>query len=521
MDKSWMSETNRLSKRYVDGVNLFLEFARAHTGSEVIRCPCRECLNIEEKKFDVVESHLYAKGISQSYTRWINHGEQIVGGYSHDTSEDVVKEANVVDDDSDGDDIFDILEDVHRAMFTTTKASEERNESNQTLEGDGTAFYKLLKDAQCELYPGCKKFSALSFIVELLHLKVTNHWSNKSFDMLLKLLTKCSPNANIPSCYSEANKKLHGLGLGYNSIHACKYDCALFWKEYEGADFCPECGESRWKRKDDKDKGIPHKVLRYFPLTPRLKRMYVSRHIAEDMRWHKEKRVDNEGVMRHPADSVVWKQFDSLYPWFAKDPRNIRSGLTTDGFNPFGSIGNSYSMWLIVLMPYNLPPWRCMKESSFMMSLLIPGRNAPNRDIDVYMQPLIAKLKELWEQGVDTYDAFSREVFRLHASILWTINDFLVYANLSGWSTRGYAACPVCKEDKSSHRLRNKICYIGHRRFLPQTHHWRKSKAFNGKVEKRFKPVEQSGYDILQQVNGLKNLRHRKCPEHKMKKRKK
>ncbi|KAK9143030.1 hypothetical protein Syun_012430 [Stephania yunnanensis] len=257
--------------------------------------------------------------------------------------------------------------------------------------------------------------------------------------MLLKLLTKCFPNANIPSCYLEANKKLHGLGLGYNSIHACKYDCALFWKEYEGYDFCPECGESRWKRKDDKDKGIPHKVLHYFPLTPRLKRMYVSRHIAEDTRWHKEKQVDNEGVTRHPADSVVWKQFDSLYPWFAKDPRNIRLGLTTDGFNPFGSIGNSYSMWPIVLMLYNLPLWRCMKESSFIMSLLIPGRNAPSRDIDVYMQPLIAKLKELWEQGVDTYDAFSREVFRLHASILWTMNDFLVYANLSGWSTRGYA----------------------------------------------------------------------------------
>ncbi|KAK9087551.1 hypothetical protein Syun_029945 [Stephania yunnanensis] len=67
----------------------YLQFASAHTSSEVVRCPCRECLNIEEKKFDVIESHLYAKGISQSYTRWINYGEQIVGGYSRDTSQDV------------------------------------------------------------------------------------------------------------------------------------------------------------------------------------------------------------------------------------------------------------------------------------------------------------------------------------------------------------------------------------------------------------------------------------------------
>ena len=50
-----------------------------------------------------------------------------------------------------------------------------------------------------------------------------------------------------------------------------------------------------------------------------------------------------------------------------------------------------------------------------MMSLLIPGPTAPGNDIDVYLQPLIEELKELWEKGVVTYDASTKETFRLYA----------------------------------------------------------------------------------------------------------
>ena len=77
------------------------------------------------------------------------------------------------------------------------------------------------------------------------------------------------------------------------------------------------------------------------------------------MRWHKEKRLHEDGVLRHPADSKVWKDFDNQYPWFAQNARNVRLALATDGFNPFGTMSNSYSMWPVVLVPYNMPPWKC------------------------------------------------------------------------------------------------------------------------------------------------------------------
>lgn len=80
----------------------------------------------------------------------------------------------------------------------------------------------------------------------------------------------------------------------------------------------------------------------------------------------------DDGLLRHPADSEEWKNFDQNYPLFTQEPRNVRLGLATDGFNPFGNMSNSYSLWLVILMPYNLPPWMCMKEPFFMVSLLIP-----------------------------------------------------------------------------------------------------------------------------------------------------
>ncbi|WMV09273.1 hypothetical protein MTR67_002658 [Solanum verrucosum] len=172
------------------------------------------------------------------------------------------------------------------------------------------------------------------------------------------------------------------------------------------------------------------------------------------MTWHKDERVDDE-ILRHPTDSMAWKSFDEIHPSFALDPCNVQLGLVSDGFQPFRNSKTSHSIWPVVIIPYNLPPWLCMKQENFILSMIIPGPNGPRDAIDTYLQPLIEDLKELWEVGIETYDALTRQNFKLHASLLWTINDFSAYGNLSGWSTKGKLACPCCKEDTSSIRLTN------------------------------------------------------------------
>ncbi|XP_055961463.1 uncharacterized protein LOC130015403 [Mercurialis annua] len=60
--------------------------------------------------------------------------------------------------------------------------------------------------------------------------------------------------------------------------------------------------------------------------------------------------------MCHPSDSPAWKRFSELHTDFADETRNIRLGLCTDGFLPFGSFGTQYSSWPVIVTPYNLPP---------------------------------------------------------------------------------------------------------------------------------------------------------------------
>ncbi|KAD5318009.1 hypothetical protein E3N88_17955 [Mikania micrantha] len=130
------------------------------------------------------------------------------------------------------------------------------------------------------------------------------------------------------------------IGLGYQSIHACINDCALFWKENSRMQNCPVCNESRWVDNNTKGKKVAQKVLHYFPLTSRLRRRFSSRFIAKDMIWHNTGRSIN-GMMRHPVDGKAWQEFDNRYPNFAKEPRNVRLGLAADGFNPFGNMSQT------------------------------------------------------------------------------------------------------------------------------------------------------------------------------------
>ena len=148
----------------------------------------------------------------------------------------------------------------------------------------------------------------------------------------------------------------------------------------------------------------------------------------------------------------------------------------------------------------------CMKRSSFMLSLLIPGPSSPLNDIDVYLQPLIEELKELWDDGISTYDVSSNENFKMHAALMWTINDFPAYGDLSGWSTKGAFACPSCNINTRSQWLKygGKYCYMGHRRFLEEDHSFRKDrKFFDGTDEMEKAPVIPSGIDIMVQTEGI------------------
>ena len=90
-------------------------------------------------------------------------------------------------------------------------------------------FQNLLNEACNELYLSCSEFSSLNFLFKLMHVKVLNGWSNKSYDILSELVRAAFPMCSsiIPSSFYEVKRKFCDLGLEYETIHACKYDCVL------------------------------------------------------------------------------------------------------------------------------------------------------------------------------------------------------------------------------------------------------------------------------------------------------
>ncbi|KAK6793985.1 hypothetical protein RDI58_007438 [Solanum bulbocastanum] len=205
--------------------------------------------------------------------------------------------------------------------------------------------------------------------------------------------------SNFPDSYYEAMKLIRSLGISYEKIDPCKNDCMLYWKNNKFVDSCKICGASRWKENKHsgetrfrKGKKTPHKILRYFPLKTRRQRLFMCSKTSYLMRWHHENKA-NTGIMRHPVDSKAWKKFDELHQSFAMEPRN----------------------------------------ENFVFSMLIPSPGSPGDAIDIYLQPLIDELNELWETGVVAFDESTKQNIMLHVALLWTINDFPAYANLSEW----------------------------------------------------------------------------------------
>lgn len=331
MDKSWIQLRTRGKPEYISRVKQFIEFAVHHmkSGTNKILCPWNRCNNYCYRPIDHVEDHLFAYGMVIGYSTWVHHGEEFrdvdYEKVHHDSSEEEV-EVN---------DMNEILNDLQASTCdhdwqlegeTTNRGDDE----NCTLGGEQSKFTRLMRDIEQELYPGCRNFSKLSFIVKLLHLKTINNWSNKSFTLMLELMKEALPDGNtLPISHYEAKKVIRDLGLGYEKIHCCKNDCVLFWKEYKNEEVCPKCHTPRYAFDNGKSKKVPQKILRYFPLIPRLQRLFISNKTATDIRWHKDKCLD-DGVLRHPADSEQWKLFDQMHNSFADESCNVRLGKASD-----------------------------------------------------------------------------------------------------------------------------------------------------------------------------------------------
>ncbi|XP_071727574.1 uncharacterized protein [Rutidosis leptorrhynchoides] len=275
------------------------------------------------------------------------------------------------------------------------------------------------------------------------------------------------PEGNeLPVSTYQAKKLMCPMGLEIQRIHACPNDCMLHRNEDKDLHQCKVCGTSRYKRgkptdnadSDVSENGPPAKLLWYLPIIPRLKRLFANEKDAKLLRWHAEDRKNDD------------------FEEFGDEIRNIRFGLSSDGINPFKDLSSRHSTWPVLLCIYNPPPW------------------------------LFDEMMELWSTGIHVYDAYKKEYFQLRAMLFFTINDFPAYGNLSGYSTKGKKACPICEENTHSIWLTNckKPAFMGHRRELAENHPYRKkSDLFDGTIEDRKLPPPLDGETTLSKVANI------------------
>ena len=74
-----------------------------------------------------------------------------------------------------------------------------------------------------------------------------------------------------------------------------------------------------------------------------------------------------------PANGSALKNIEEKWPIFKDEPRNVRISLAADGFNPFGEIRSTYSVWPIFTINNNLSPWMTIKREHTMLAMIIPG----------------------------------------------------------------------------------------------------------------------------------------------------
>ncbi|GJX07066.1 retrotransposon gag domain, retroviral aspartyl protease [Tanacetum coccineum] len=390
IDKSWKS-LGKQEKAFYTSLKKFIDDCKPLVDSAGnIRCPCKSCRLVLWVSIKHLSDHISKYGFDPSYKTWIHHGES-----------DLPPPPPVIDNTRQPQisDMTACLNDLSYIPLYNEQNEPTQGDigetSNDSTQAKRNEFEELYASANDELYPGCDYVTRLDFMAKFTYFK------------------------------GDANKDVH---------------------------FCPVCNTSRWKDSNTPGKKVPKKVLRYFPIIPRLQHLYKSSHTAKEMTW-----------------TCYWKEYGAQFfkiatPW-----------LAADGFNPFGNLSQSYIMWLMILTTYNQPPWLCMKESSFMLTLLIHGPKSPGKDIDVYLRPLIDDLKDLWAKpGVETIDV-----------------------------TIGLKACPTCNEDTPSVRVLGKTAYVGHKRFLKKPHKWRRSLEFNGETGDEDPPKEFSRNAIMTQLARL------------------
>ncbi|XP_021716717.1 uncharacterized protein LOC110684586 [Chenopodium quinoa] len=269
-ERSWMYERkvgHSINPDFVKGVDEFLKYVKDHPESSnpnEVRCPCFKCKNKWLWDAETVKIHLYRKGFVPNYYAWMFHGEGFPGVPEGPSNE------------------------YREMVFDAFGHNEDQGHSKEVEEepnAQAKHFLDLLKASEQPLYEG-SSLSVLEMDTRITSLKCEYKLPHRCVNGFASLVNEAIPNNNhMADTFYEVKKIVKGLELPHEKIHACPKGCMLFWKDVVQLSSCRVCGSDRYK-KTSKGSLVPFNVLIYFPITPRLQRLYATKTISEEMTWN-------------------------------------------------------------------------------------------------------------------------------------------------------------------------------------------------------------------------------------------
>lgn len=177
--------------------------------------------------------------------------------------------------------------------FDDLSSEEDEPDQSEVLE-------ELLHEAAEPLFQGSRS-SRLQFSIILMSLCTLFLVSHHCLDKILTFLKHdVLPEGNTcPSTSYKMKSLLMKLGLSHEIIHCCDCGRTLYWREKSELTSCPECQKPRYV---EGSQSVPIRVLRYFSLIKRLRRMFRCPELSRHMRWHSTNH-SQDGKMRSIVDS--------------------------------------------------------------------------------------------------------------------------------------------------------------------------------------------------------------------------
>jgi len=276
---------------YCNGVQGFINFTtsipRNFTGGD-IRCPCRKC---EIKKYlhpYIVMMHLLHKGFMENYLCWYAYRELYIRNKS--------MRERVVGSTSSASNVQGVANDnsnPYRNMVTDAMRMNQGNVSQCPIaeeepNADAARFFDLLKDSDEPLWNCCTNHNKLSVVTQVFTIKSDHGLSEAGYDKIIEWARSILPERNrLKENFYAAKSMMKPLSLGYQKIDMYSNFCMLYYLENAELTECMKWGHSRYKPRTGRGKTlVAYKKLRYFPITPRLQRLFISPKTAEHMTWH-------------------------------------------------------------------------------------------------------------------------------------------------------------------------------------------------------------------------------------------